>query len=291
MGSGEPPLFPNYEFLGAPEDRAFAIKLYSDCNYLQGNEGNIDLTHLSFLHYNSRIEYTEAPPPEVLNSRGAAPEMESYDAELTDYGVRSYKVRRYHEADKICLFMTEFVLPNFTCFFGNQYRVDGTYSVNWHVPIDDEHHWKYTFVFSRTGPLNKETTRRQRAEMNPDYTPIRHKAIRYLQDRGSMKRESYSGIGVNFQVQDLCVTEGMGPTQDRRQEHLVSMDRAVVAARKVLVKAIRDLQEGREPANVVRDPGRNRFPLDACADLFPSSKPWKEYIQEKLKKVEERIYS
>src|SRR6266545_1547299 len=51
MGSGEPPLFPNYEFLAVPDEQAFGIKLFHECNYLQTNEGNIDLAHLSFLHY------------------------------------------------------------------------------------------------------------------------------------------------------------------------------------------------------------------------------------------------
>jgi hypothetical protein len=176
--------------------------------------------------------------------------------------------------------MTEFVLPNFTAFFGGQYTVDGTYSVNWHVPIDDERHWKYTFIFSRTQPLRKEATRRHRAEMTADYKPTRHKGNRYLQDRESMKNESYSGIGLNFQVQDLCVTEGMGAIQDRTEEHLVSMDRAIVMGRKVLLKAVRDLAEGREPANVVRDPARNHFPIDACSDLVPNGQSWKDYIDQ-----------
>ena len=50
MGPGKPPLFPNYEFLSVSENQAFTIKLFSDCNYLQGNEGNLDLAQLSFLH-------------------------------------------------------------------------------------------------------------------------------------------------------------------------------------------------------------------------------------------------
>jgi hypothetical protein len=243
MGPGEPPIFPAYEFLMAPEDRCFAIKLFSECNYLQGNEGNIDLAHLSFLHYNSRV--WDAEPigrKEGLNRRGIAPELESYEVELTDYGLRSYKIRQCPGADHYYLFMTEFVLPNFTTFFGQQYRDDGTFSVNWHVPIDDERHWKYTFIFSRTGPIDKGMTRRQRAEVTPDYKSTRHKGNRYLQDRASMKGDSYSGIGFNFQVQDLCVTEGMGPIGDRTLEHLTSMDRSVVLSRKVLLMAIRDLQ-------------------------------------------------
>jgi hypothetical protein len=104
-----------------------------------------------------------------------------------------------------------------------------------------------------------------------------------------MRSESYSGIGFNFQVQDLCVTEGMGPIQDRTAEHLTSMDRSVVLARKVLLTAIKDLQEGREPANVVRDPSRNYFLLDACADVVPNSKPWKEHAHEKARSIAERL--
>jgi hypothetical protein len=182
--------------------------------------------------------------------------------------------------------MTEFVLPNLTAFFGEQYGIEGTYSVNWHVPIDDAHHWKYTFIFSRKGPIDREATRRRRADMTRDYRPNRHKGNRYQQDRASMRKESYSGIGTNFQVQDLCVTEGMGQIMDRSKEHLTSMDVPVIMARKILFKAIRDLQEGREPANVVRDPKRNRFLIDASDDLVPASTPWKEYIKEKTIKLE-----
>ena len=101
-----------------------------------------------------------------------------------------------------------------------------------------------------------------------------------------MRKESYSGIGTNFQVQDLCVTEGMGPIADRSKEHLTSMDDPVIVARKLLFKAMRDLQEGREQANVVRDPKRNRFLIDASDDLVPASQPWKEYVKEKTRKLE-----
>src|SRR5437870_4431311 len=50
MGPGEPPLVPNYEFLTVPDDQRFETKFHQDCNYLQGNEGNIDPTHNSYLH-------------------------------------------------------------------------------------------------------------------------------------------------------------------------------------------------------------------------------------------------
>ena len=50
MGPDEPPLLPAYEWLSVPEERREILKMFYDCNYLQGNEGNPDPAHLSFLH-------------------------------------------------------------------------------------------------------------------------------------------------------------------------------------------------------------------------------------------------
>jgi hypothetical protein len=101
-----------------------------------------------------------------------------------------------------------------------------------------------------------------------------------MQDRISMKEETYSGIGFVFPAQDLCVTEGPGPIQDRTPEHLVSSDLPLVVARKIQLKAIRDVQEGRDPPYVIRDPGLNRFPhVFAFEGVAPGSTHWKEYVK------------
>src|SRR5215469_6401407 len=68
--------------------------------------------------------------------------------------------------------------------------------------------------------------------------------------------------------------------QHRTEEHLVSSDRANVAARKLLEKAISDIQEGREPPHVVRSPSGNRFPhLLVVTDMIPDTSDWKEYTK------------
>ena len=59
-----------------------------------------------------------------------------------------------------------------------------------------------------------------------------------------MRTSCYSGIGYNFQMQDLCITEGIGAIQDRTQEHLAPSDAPIVAARKLMLKAIDDVQAG-----------------------------------------------
>ena len=272
MGPGEPPLLPNYEFLTVPENHRVVTKLFSDCNYLQGNEGNYDLIHLSFLHQSK-------PRNGRLSGRGTAPGVETLDAELTDFGVRVCKMREA-ESNQY-LYVGTFILPSFFTFPG---KVTGNgYSVNWHVPIDDTHHWKYRFSFYRERPLDDEMIRRGRVEgdITPDYKPVRNKTNRYKQDRSSMKEKSYSGIGFVFPAQDLCVTEGPGSIQDRTREHLVSSDLPLVVARKVQLKAIQDVQEGREAPYVVRDPRLNRFPyVFAFEGVAPGSTHWKEYLKQ-----------
>jgi phenylpropionate dioxygenase-like ring-hydroxylating dioxygenase large terminal subunit len=282
MGPGEPPDFPNYEFLTVPNDNVFAIKLFHECNWLQGNEGNIDLLHLSFLHYltaqprNSR----NGLPPDVLNSRGAAPHREKVEAELTSYGLRVCKIRELNDQEKE-LYLCTYVVPNWYAFPGNISGDDG-YSLNWHVPIDDTHHWKFTFIHNRSEALDKAKVRAGRQAMNPDYTSTRTKANRYLQDRESMKVDAYVGMGYIFQAHDMCVTEGAGPIQDHSQEHLTIQDAPVVASRKLLLKGIQDMEAGKDPPGVIRDPAQNHFPrlFTWTSAIVPIDTDWKAYFHE-----------
>jgi len=297
LGPGDPPYFPNYEFLSVSPEHVYGIKILHECNYLQANEGNIDLSHLSFLHYNreNRGVGGEVGGPllaaqEAISRRGADTELEECDVELTPYGLRSYKVRHNVQPEKYHLYITEFVLPNLTSFPG-RFRGWYGYAVNWHVPIDDKRHWKYTLMFRRDVAVDREHLAKSRADIDAEYKPVANKANRYRQDRESMREESFSGLGkrpdggITFQIQDLWATEGQGPIQDRTREHLMPSDQAVLASRKILVKAIRDLQEGREPANVARDAAKNRFPIVSLNEVLPDSKHWRERAKELEKEV------
>ncbi len=61
-------------------------------------------------------------------------------------------------------------------------------------------------------------------------------------------------------------------------ENLVSSDKAIVAARKLLLNAIRDVQEGKDPQHVVRDAKANSFQhLVVISEVIPASTSWKQY--------------
>jgi hypothetical protein len=87
-------------------------------------------------------------------------------------------------------------------------------------------------------------------------------------------------MGFNFQSHDAFATESQGPIQDRTREHPVSSDKAILAARKLLLNGIRDVREGREPPHVIRDPKLNRFHrIVVHSELIPASTDWKQYAK------------
>jgi phthalate 4,5-dioxygenase len=281
MGPGQPPLFPNYEFLKASPDQLYVSKIFHECNYQQANEGNIDPVHLSFLH-----RFLQKRDEEYRGVRGAGEShynlvarniAPTIDVELTDFGVRIYTVRKL-EGGKKYLRVSYFILPNLSAFPG-QTGGEG-YSVNWHVPIDDTHHWKYTFVYSSKAALQREVVSRERSELTPGYRLARKEANRYLQDREAMKTHTYAGMGSGFQAHDAFATASQGAIQDRTEENLVFSDKAIVAARKLLEKAIKDVQAGREPPHVIRSSDQNRFPhLLVVSDMISDNCDWKEYTK------------
>jgi phthalate 4,5-dioxygenase oxygenase subunit len=282
LGPGEPPLIPNYDFLIVPREYRTAVKIFHNCSYLQGNEGNIDPVHLSFLHqYLSeaqvarlRIVPGSTVTDNTLLGDDIAPTIE---VEVKDFGLRIYTLRNAGP-DKRYLRVTNFVMPNLAAFGGS--TVGDGYSVHWHVPIDDTHHWKYIFMFSRSEPLDDELRNRSRAELTPDYRLTRNATNRYQQDRESMKTKTFTGMGINFQAHDAFATESQGPVQNRTQEHPVSSDKAILAARKLLLNAIKDVQEGRQPQHVLRDASLNRFPhLVVHSGLVPAAEDCKQHVK------------
>jgi hypothetical protein len=95
-----------------------------------------------------------------------------------------------------------------------------------------------------------------------------------------MKTHTYTGMGAGFQAHDAFATASQGAIQDRTEENLVSSDKAIVAARKLLERAIKDVQAGREPPHVIRAPDQNQFPqLLVVSDMISDNSDWKEYAK------------
>jgi nitrite reductase/ring-hydroxylating ferredoxin subunit len=266
LGPGQPPLLPAYDFLTATDECVTATKYHQDCNYLQGNEGNFDPQHSSFLHrflttnpddFRSRIQSTVTAP--------------TIDPVETEFGMQLYAVRRV-DADRHFVKVRTFVMPNFALVDS---RGGEAYHADWHVPIDDTHHWKYSIAFRRAG-LDREADLELRTRPAVGYYLKRSRANRYLQDRDEMRTDTFLGMGRDFIVHDTCATEGEGQIYDRSTEHLGYTDRGIITMRKIMLEGVRAVQAGRDPLHVIRDPEQNHFPdVLARDDMIPINVPWR----------------
>jgi hypothetical protein len=72
----------------------------------------------------------------------------------------------------------------------------------------------------------------------------------------------------------------MGAVYDRAKEHLGTSDKTIIALRRLFLKAVREIQEGKEPPHLVRDPADNRFAdLRSSKDLLPTGAAWRELLE------------
>lgn len=96
-----------------------------------------------------------------------------------------------------------------------------------------------------------------------------------------MRTMTFAGLGRHFADQDACVTEGEGAIQDRSREHLGHNDLAIAMARRQLLRMIREVQEGREPLNLRRDPAANRPPeIIARTFVLPQGEDWHAHLRD-----------
>ena len=100
------------------------------------------------------------------------------------------------------------------------------------------------------------------------------KANDYLLDYEVQKKYMMSGVPFLVNLQDRAMTETMGPTYDRRREHLGTSDRMIIQVRKQLLANARALQEDGSVPESVDDPNLVRVrPVGA---ILNESIDWKE---------------
>lgn len=259
------PLFPNYEWTQVPLEYTYVTKCLLECNYLQGLEGECDSSHLSFLH---RAFNRERNQPMYQGDTSPI-----YETEDTDFGVRLIATRTSN--DQHYVRFSAFVMPVYGCVPAGRApnEVEG-YEIHTYVPYDDTRCWRYDIGFRRDRPVRPEEVHR-RQQINPDYTKVRNARNNYLQDRQKQKAVNFTGIE-DFLNHDACATESMGAIFDRSKEHLGVSDKAVIAVRKRLLTAIKELQQGIEPPHRIIKAANNRFPhIDCFAHWLPLDTPWR----------------
>jgi phthalate 4,5-dioxygenase oxygenase subunit len=257
MGRGEPPLFPNYPALAGGAQFRYTTRWFGDCNWLQASEGNIDPVHTSYLHQLELADVDMKARWGVFANQ-ARPELA---VEETRFGVRLYTSRDIEGTDRKSLRITNFVMPNACAVGGFEgYLGEGGLTMLWDVPVDDQHHWRWEFIFHRSGQLDKQALIRQyESEKAEGDRMWRAKDTLYSQDRESMQGKAYLGLGECFSVHDIAITQSQGVVHQQADEHLSSSDIAIVRARRMLDEAVDEVMAGRDPRGVVRTDADNDF--------------------------------
>jgi phenylpropionate dioxygenase-like ring-hydroxylating dioxygenase large terminal subunit len=167
LGAGDPPPFPAYDCFSAPDAYTFAFKGLWECNWLQGVEGGIDPSHVSFLHrflgedpretYGQQFSEEVAGTGQKLSRLVADHYRPDIEVEEADHGLRVFAIRRLTE-ETTHVRVTNLLFPNaFVVPFGN----DKVFA-QWHVPVDDGNHYWYMILFYFAEPTDKQALLAQR---------------------------------------------------------------------------------------------------------------------------------
>jgi phthalate 4,5-dioxygenase oxygenase subunit len=267
MGPGEKvPPFPDYEWFKLPPEHIGVTKFVLDCNYLQALEGDCDSAHAPFLHRGNR-------GGGLLTSRGLTV---SYEVRDKWFGVKAAAVRPVGSAEKhvrVHSFAMPFIACVPTAFIVNG-KPDG-YLVVYQTPADDYHTSRYNFRFKRSEPVTEQDFEFDRSQLGLDFRLLANHENNYLIDRQKQRTSNYTGIE-GFATQDACMTESMGAVCDRSEEHLGVTDAFVIAVRRFLLRAVRDVQAGSEAPGLINNFDKNELaeinsyertvPLDAAWD-------------------------
>ncbi len=239
------PDLPEYEFATVQPSQRYISKRFQFCNYLQAMEGGIDPHHVAFLH--SGELRTEAMIATANTTQYLRPELQvRMEAAPTDGGLL-IAYGRDGADDQSYWRVMHWLMPFFTLIppFA-EHPVHGHF---W-VPIDDENCWAWTFDYHGARDLTSEELQAARdgkglhVPVDPQtYKPLASKENHYFMDRDKQRAGlHYSGVP-SIGMQDASLQESMGPIQDRTKEHLVSSDRIIVMARRLLSDTALKLKE------------------------------------------------
>jgi phenylpropionate dioxygenase-like ring-hydroxylating dioxygenase large terminal subunit len=263
MGVGEAPAMPELGWSDLPVEHKIVTKQLLECNYAQALEGDLDPSHVSFLHapLDPRGQSGYQGTAGILSERHlsdvaleqevkAADKSPKINVLKTDYGL-FVGARRDAGAERNYWRFTQLVLPFYVYVPG---AVGSPVHCNVWQPMDDERTmvWRIQYLHDRafTSDERGRLMTGTGAHIPPDgylpatpepggaWMPKANRTNNYLQDRAQQRTVSFSGIR-GIWAQDRACTEGMGAIMDRTQEHLVSSDATIVQMRRMLLAALK----------------------------------------------------
>jgi phthalate 4,5-dioxygenase len=289
-----PPPLPDLGWALVPAEQRQSLRYARACNWLQALEGDIDSSHVNYLHrrFSQQDSSTMVPGLYARTDEdrkhfgffrdNGTPKLQVLD---TDVGV-TYGAKRPAEGDNDFWRISQFMLPFHT-------SIPGTSSMGsakvW-VPLDDEHTLIWEPSWSLTGTALPEADRNGRTGRVPTsgYLPQTTQPLSrwvfaetaandYGIDRQRQKTVNYTGLDESNPLQDGAIQETMGAILDRTIEHLASADAMIARVRRRLLETVRAHRDQRIVPPGVEQPESYRrrgvqLTLPADANWYESTK-------------------
>ena len=256
MGPREtPPELPGLQALGLDDEELSIWCVQRQSNYLQAMEGDIDTSHLGFLHGGM----VQSEDPTLANR---APKYKVVDTEV---GVL-YGAFREQDEQRLNWRFASFSLPFWTQPPPTPLGRDPVARA--FVPMDDTHTMLFCISNKRFLLSTYDNEDKHKLlggapgiSFNYEYLPnttdwygrwrlASNRTNDYRIDREVQRTKSFTGIE-GLEIQDVCITESMGPITDHNSEHLVPSDIMVARTRRRLLRAAIALRdEGTIPPGV-----------------------------------------
>ncbi|NIO08687.1 MAG: Rieske 2Fe-2S domain-containing protein [Deltaproteobacteria bacterium] len=247
------PLLPKYETL-VREDGSRKVDYYHiNSNYLQNVEGALDTSHASFLHIDNWSK--------MKHKLRTMPKREIQFKE-TDYGIwqtATSHIQADRRGELIPVYAHFFMPTGFMRIQENRFEKGLIQKFqSWYVPMDDSHTKRFQVAFSPllgNGKAFEWPPPGDFIQPGPENDYFRnYEEVDTLS--GIPLKTSQSNIK-GFLCQDNMVNETQGQIVDRTQEHLGALDKVLTAMRVMMLLAIEDVQQGRDPKHILREKAKD----------------------------------
>lgn len=244
------PALPPFEVCSLPSDQLDFRFVQRRCNFLQAIEGDLDTSHVGFLHFGAvRPAATKLDRDHQDLTVNRAPE---YKVAETPYGL-AYGA---HRPSPTVPGGTYWRTAHFLFPFWIMPPVAGLEAnvmVRAFVPMDDEHcmfvgvepkgYLKDNHV---PGAYIKDNLHPNTTDWFGRFRMVEAEENDYLIDREEQREKSFTGIA-SIHTQDQAVTESMGEIVDRSFENLAPSDIAIARFRRMLLNTVKAFAEGERP--------------------------------------------
>lgn len=223
LGDGAPPplpRFPEFEEADSLEIRSHV----DDCNFFNRIDQAADNVHVTYAH-------PQLGWPLPVRIR----------AEETPYGMCGMSELADGSTE-----LTHFHMPN-----ANEITVNGTWFINWRVPVDDAHYHTFGLIGGKRDPDIADSGRPNRR------MPAREEqaSTKDLGDailRGDLTITEILDRPNAVQIQDYVIAVGQGPIAPRSDDHLGHEDAGVILVRKIWTRDLAAFAKGEQPRRWTR---------------------------------------